>query len=163
MWNAGIFVCLLEAAGVVAIVRSIPNSFASIPDAMTRSAPQAAASGAEGMEADDPQANPDAMPAAVTPRRRMPCQECGTIASIREVEVLRDAGWQDSVDRRFSKHIASGPAGRAIVRDPASARLYEITIRFRDGKTTVFNESGTPTWRIGNRVIVIGGARPSKG
>ena len=38
---------------------------------------------------------------------------------------------------------------------------YELTVRFRDGSTIVFNEATERSWRSGNRVIVIRGANSS--
>jgi len=51
LWIAGIAVCLLAASGTVAIVGSIPASYASIPaeDAPSRNA--AAQTGSEGARA----------------------------------------------------------------------------------------------------------------
>jgi hypothetical protein len=39
---------------------------------------------------------------------------------------------------------------------------YEMTVRFRDGSTTVVTGSGPATWRLDSRVIVIGGSNASK-
>ena len=93
---------------------------------------------------------------------RASCTECGTIASVREIPAWRDVGWRERVDVKGAPRDAGITSTIAIDKAPASERIYEVTVRFRDGTTTVFNESGTSTWRVGNRVIVIAGADPSK-
>jgi outer membrane lipoprotein SlyB len=52
--------------------------------------------------------------------------------------------------------VAGRVSGGAIVAKPTTSKSYEITVRFRDGSTTVFNETGSRTWRLGARVIMIG-------
>jgi hypothetical protein len=112
MWIAGISICLFAVPGIVAVVRSIPASYANIPD--------------EGAHAQDSQAQLAAARAAINRGNRVWCPECGVVESIRQIE-----------------------------------SAYETTIRFRDGSTTVFNEVTPRTWRLGSRVIVIGGANAS--
>ena len=66
------------------------------------------------------------------PRAWPRCPQCGVIESVREV--APDEG-SDALPRR-----------------------YEVTIRFRDGTTTMFDAAKPRAWRLGSRVNVIGGA-----
>jgi len=131
LWIAGIAVCLLAASGTVAIVGSIPASYASIPaeDAPSRNA--AAQTGSEGARVDVPQANAAMTQAAVSRPSRAWCPACGVVESMRQIE-------------------PSGEVGR-----------QELTIRLRDGGTIVLNEATRRSWQPGNRVIVIGGLKAS--
>ncbi len=112
-----------------------------------------------------PRKNKHRMPPRGSPnttRYRASCTECGTIASVREIPAWRDVGWRERVDVKGHPRDAGITSTIAIDKAPASERIYEVTVRFRDGTTTVFNESGAPTWRVGNHVIVIAGADPSR-
>lgn len=73
-------------------------------------------------------------------RRNRPwCPECGIVESMRQVE-------------------RSGHIGAAIA---TTGKSYELTVRFRDGSKTVFNEATPRIWRQGSRVIVIAGTTTS--
>jgi hypothetical protein len=52
---------------------------------------------------------------------------------------------------------AAAARGDAIAANAVTATAYETTVRFRDGRTAVFNEASPRAWRSGSRVIVIGG------
>lgn len=96
-----------------------------------------------------------------TVRAQAKCPECGTIASVREIEGVRDADWRENEEFDAVRRAIGIVATSAIDTSHPSERIYEISVRFRDGTTTVFTEPGPPTWRIGNRLIVIAGAKPS--
>jgi len=57
--------------------------------------------------------------------------------------------------------IAGDGSGGATAAIAATGKDYEITVRFHDGSTTVFNEATTGTWRLGSQMIVIGGSKAS--
>jgi len=44
--------------------------------------------------------------------------------------------------------------------DPRALRAYEYTVRMADGSASVFLEVLPTSWRLRERLIVIGGARP---
>jgi hypothetical protein len=44
--------------------------------------------------------------------------------------------------------------------DPRAPRTYEYTVRMADGWSSVFLEALPTTWRLRERLIVIGGTRP---
>ena len=131
LWIAGIAVCLLAASGTVAIVGTIPASYASIPDEDAPFQRAAAQRGSEGARVDDPQANSAITLAAVNRPSRAWCPACGVVESMRQIEPSGEVGRQD------------------------------LTIRLRDGGTIVLNETTRRSWQPGNRVIVIGGLNAS--
>ena len=157
-WSAGAVVCLLATSGVVAIVRAVPFAYANGPGEVRAIEPSETSDRSADLRAAEEQSPDAAARLSNTTRNRASCTECGTIASVREIPAWRDAGWRERVD-------VKGPQDAGITSTiaiaPASERIYEVTVRFRDGTTTVFNESGTPTWRVGNHVIVIAGANLS--
>jgi hypothetical protein len=145
MWTVGISICLLAASAIVAVVQEIPASYASIPDESAPSTRGGALRSSESAQLDDPQAR-----LAVTHRRsRARCPECGFVESIRYIE---DSG---------KVSVAGDGSGGAIAASAATGKHYEITVRFRDGSTTAFNEATTGTWRLGSQMIVIGGSKVS--
>jgi cobalamin biosynthesis protein CbiG len=44
--------------------------------------------------------------------------------------------------------------------DPRSPQTYEYTVRMADGSSSIFLEALPTSWRLKERLIVIGGARP---
>ncbi len=145
----GFLVCLLGASGVVAIARAVPS---------TPIQTSAKAGDPRAMEA---QAQDASTQPSTTLRAKAKCPECGTIASVREIEGLRDADWRESEYFDAIRRAIGIAATSGVDTTRPSERDYEIAVRFRDGTTTVFNEPGPPTWRIGDRLIVIAGAKPS--
>jgi hypothetical protein len=140
MWIAGISICLLAASAIVAVVRTIPASYASIPN---ESAPSARGAVPSGLE--------DAFVNGA--RSRAWCPECGFVESIRHLERSGDVG--------VAGGVSGAASGTAIAASAVTGKIYEITVRFRDGSTTIFNEATPRTWRVGSQVIVIGGSNAS--
>jgi hypothetical protein len=156
MWIAGISICVLAASGIVTIVRSIPASYAGIPDEGAPSTRGAAPSLSEDARVDDPQARLAIAPDTISRRNRVRCPDCGVVESMRKIERSRDVGTQDSSNLRVARSVSSGVSAGAIAASAIAEKNYEITVRFRDGSTTVFNEANARTWQLGSRVIVIG-------
>ena len=161
MWIAGVSICVLAASGIVAIVRAIPASYASIPDERASSKRGAAAGGFENAQADGPQARPVEARETINRRNRAQCRDCGVVESMRQIERPSDAGRQGSVGVKIAGGAAGEASGSAIAARAITDRDYEITVRFRDGSTTVFKEANARTWQSGNRVIVIGRSKAS--
>jgi hypothetical protein len=162
IWSAGIVACLLATSGVVAIVRVVPFAYANGSDEMRQiESGQTFDRSADLRAAEEQLPDAPARLSSTTPFRAS-CTECGTIASVREIPAWRDIGWRERVDAKGAPSDAGITSTIAIDKAPASERIYEVTVRFRDGRTTTFNESGSPTWHVGNRVIVIAGADPSR-
>jgi outer membrane lipoprotein SlyB len=160
MWIAGVSICVLAASGIVAIVRAIPASYASIPDERG-SSKQGAAGGFEDAQADGQQARPAEARETINRRNRARCRDCGVVESIRQIERSGDVGRADTVAVKIAGGAAGGASGSAIAARAITERDYEITVRFRDGSTTVINEASARTWQLGNRVIVIGRSKAS--
>jgi hypothetical protein len=158
MWLAGVGIGLLAASAVVATLRAIPASYARIPDTGSASVRGPGTSGPENVLAGDPDVRA-ATPAAVARRRtRGRCEGCGVIESVRRFGADGDGGLPDSIDAKVAAVGSRGAAGRAVPAPVAIAAGYEITVRLRDGSATVFTEATPRDWRVGNRVVVIGGA-----
>lgn len=87
LWIAGVAACLLAASGTVAIVGSIPPSYASIPDEDAPTQRAATQRGSEGARVGGPQANA-ALPQAAVSRR-------GVVESMRQIEPTGEVGPQE--------------------------------------------------------------------
>lgn len=106
-------------------------------------------------------ARPFPVPAAVFPaipispataenapaRRR--CQECGVIASMREIG-------SDDMGRPVDGAVAVPAAGRDA-KDTHPVRALELTVRFRDGSQRVLVDASPARWRLGEQMSVIDG------
>ena len=80
----------------------------------------------------------------------------GAVAPPAQVELTVDAvgrcprcGWIES-----KREIVPGVA------DLHSPKTYEYTLRMADGSSTVFEEALPASWRVGERLTVVGVARP---
>jgi hypothetical protein len=77
------------------------------------------------------QAGEELLPVDATAKQRR-CPHCGWIESKREI--------------------------LAGVADPLAARTYEYTVRMMDGSSSVFQQALPASWRLNERLTVIGGA-----
>jgi hypothetical protein len=149
LWLIAVSLCSLAVWGSVTILHSIPTSYANIPAGSAVSAQAALSDAAADAHDNDTQSQLALARPTIHRRSRASCSECGVVESIREIARLEGVGRQDV---KLAGHVSGG----AIVASAITGKSYEVTIRFRDGSTTVFNEAGTRTWRLGTRVIVIG-------
>ena len=69
--------------------------------------------------------------------------------AVHAVKRCPHCGWIES-----KRPIASSVA------DPLSLGIYEYTLRMSDGSSRVFRETLPATWRLGERLTLIEGARP---
>jgi hypothetical protein len=155
LWIAGISICVLAASGIGAIVRSIPASYANIPNEDAPLKRGAAPSGSENGPAVNPQPLTEARD-PINRRNRARCPACGVVESIRKIERPGNVGGQYTADIRVARGLTGGASGSAIAANAITGNGYAITVRFRDGSTTVLNEASPRTWPLGSRVIVIG-------
>jgi hypothetical protein len=146
IWSAGILTCLVGASGVAVMVRA-PT-------------PDAAVSATDDSSSDIASSAilPPSVRIAKAGAARAPCTECGTITSIREVASAAAMARREISEARRDHGIMVAPSTRALAAAEAGTQVYEITIRFRDGRTSVFTEPGPPTWRVGSRIVLIAGA-----
>ena len=143
---------MLAALGVVAIVRSIPVSYASVPDELAPSKHRAVASVPTDAYLKDSRPELPGARATINRQNRASCPECGVVDSVRQIERSGGVGRRDTLDVK----VAARGSGGAIASSALGGKSYEITIRFRDGSTIVLNEVDPRTWRLGTRVMVIG-------
>jgi hypothetical protein len=135
----------LAVSGAVAILPSIPASYANIPAEGAVSAHAAILNAAADAHASDPQSQLAAARPTSKPSKRVTCSECGVVESIREIARPEVVGRQDN-DVKLAPRVS----GAAIVARTIAGKSYEITVRFRDGSTTVFNEAHERgEWAVG--------------
>ncbi|MBQ0723958.1 MAG: glycine zipper 2TM domain-containing protein [Cycloclasticus sp.] len=59
--------------------------------------------------------------------------------------------------------VGGAVAGNEIEKSSSATQHYEITVRFDNGSSRVFNQVNQPTWQSGDRVRVIDGVVRSNG
>lgn len=157
MWLGGFSVGLLVVAGIFAIAGSIPGSRASMPDAGPSSAIDAAARG----PADESDAGPQRRTLVASKATRAPtwprCAECGVIESVRQVEGIDGPVERTSVTVATRTGASGAEPDRADGAVHYARKVYEVTIRFRDGRTMIVETTAERTWRLGSQVNVIAG------
>jgi len=82
------------------------------------------------------------------------CAECGMIVSMREIE-------------RHDEDSGPGAAGGVTTGTwdetrVKSTRSYEIIVRMANGSRRVIHDANPASWRPGERLMVIGGVKPSR-
>lgn len=143
---------LLVVAGAVAVVRSIPTSYANVPGDGAQLRDGAFAKEGGDDQSKHSRANFSVARIPVTRRSQVPCPECGVVDSVRQIQDVPTGG---------TTQVAGAKNGRRVPRDAnggkiPEANVFEITIRFRDGSTTVFADTSSRSWSPGNKVILIG-------
>lgn len=88
------------------------------------------------------------------PRFRDRCEECAVVTSIREIEPP-EHGIRSGAGSRTTKD-----AGNVVTGE--STRRYEVTVQMRDGSTRVIEQARPASWRMNERLILIGGSSISK-
>jgi outer membrane lipoprotein SlyB len=168
MWVTGIAIILFCVAGLAAFMGWIPSSIGSTTDNATLAAA--------------PAQPPATKPHAATIHNpnntyaMAKCAECGVIESTREVNTRGDGsglgavggavvggvlGHQVGAGRGKDLATVAGAVGGAVAgneieKRAKSGKSYEVTVRFDDGSSRVFDEAN-PTWRNGDHVRVIDG------
>jgi hypothetical protein len=125
IWIANVATTLLCAAGIASFMAWVPTASGN-PDADTSLSERSPKSDQAAAATGDLAAT---SVASHTPTRAT-CVGCGVVELVREIDSRGD-------------HAVE------------STRSYELTIRFQDGSTRVFNEATPRTWRPGARVMVI--------
>ena len=153
----GIALGLMVAAGSFAIAGSTRGSGAiDDTDPRTGHAADAARSGEAG--AWDLQESAPAAPAAIKPRQWPRCPECGVVESVRRAEGAVGADGQ-AIASDGSRAFAHGSASEsAFDANDGAEEVYEVSVRLRDGSTTMFTTATPRIWRQGSQVNVIGGS-----
>ena len=160
LWIAGISICVLAVSGIGAIVRSIPASYANIPNEDAPLKRGAAPNGSKDGRGINQLALAETRN-TINRRNRASCRACGVVESMRKIERPGDVGGQYTADIKRARSLTGGASGSAIAANATTGKGYEITVRFRDGSTTVLNEASPRTWPSGSRVMVIGRSNAS--
>ena len=138
LWLAAFALSLFAAAGVSAILRAIPPSYAGVRNGGT---PATLEAGTNGFEDAPPGA---AATLVALKGQRGHCPECGVIESMRPIGDS-SGGDLGVVDGKLARTAFGVDRTR-----------YEFTVRFHDGAMTVFSPPSPGTWHVGSRVIVVG-------
>jgi hypothetical protein len=138
VWIGGIAIGLLAATGIVASVSSFPGTDAVTADEIAAYGDRSTSAGPEEAQVGRERARVAVAAPAATSRGRSRCPECGVVQSMRTIESTGE------------------DAPEAVMKT-----VYEVTVRLRDGTTTVFTAAVPRDWRPGSRVIVIAGAEAS--
>ena len=155
---AGTVIAGFASLGIGTLSRGIPA-----PDAgmQAESVDAEAGMAPNGISRPD-DANPTSSvaPLALSTRRanRVWCPECGVVESIVEIAPYADIGEHGMVPVNSDDDAKGEAKDRAGV---PTARRFAMTVRFRDGTTTVYHESTARNWHPGVRVIVIADESPA--
>jgi hypothetical protein len=155
LWIAAISICVLAASGTAVIVRAIPASYANIPNEDAPLKRGAAPSGSQDGRAINQQALAETRN-TINRRNRASCPACGVVESMRKIERPGAVAGRYTADVKVARGVTGGASGGAIAANDLTGKSYEITVRFRDGSTTVLNEASPRTWPLGSQVMVIG-------
>lgn len=149
LWVAAFALSLFAAAGVSAILRAIPPSYAGVRNGGT---PATLEAGTNGFEDAPPGA---AATLVALKGQRGHCPECGVIESMRPIGDS-SGGNLGVVDGKVGRNVFGGESSNAIAVNAVTRARYEFTVRFHDGAMTVFSPPSPGTWHVGSRVIVVG-------
>lgn len=194
--TAAVAVIVLSAAGVAAFTGLLPGTHGAPnpEDATAASAP----SQPEAAQAQEPPPPPALRPAPkriakVTPPKethvqvaavKAPCADCGTVESVREVEVKGQGtglgavaggvlggvlGHQMGNGRGKDVMTVLGAAGGAVAghqveKQVRATKHWEVAVRMESGALRTVSSSVQPPWQPGDHVRVVNDAlEPAKG
>lgn len=114
---------------------------------------------------------------AAAPPAKLVCLDCGIVGSVRTVEKAGEGSGLGAVAGAVAGGvlghqvgggrgkdvmtvlgaIGGGFAGNQVEKNVKKTKSYEITVRFEDGNTRVFNQDTEPWYRAGDKVRVSNG------
>jgi len=105
-----------------------------------------------------PDAKDDAQPAEAAPRPASAgdCALCGTVESIRTIEVRGEPGGAGAA-MTISGAAGSAFAGSEIEKSARKRRAYRVTVRMDDGSFRTVSLSSPPAFNVGDKVRVVEG------
>jgi outer membrane lipoprotein SlyB len=123
---------------------------------------------------------PPAKVAAAPPVKQI-CYDCGVIDSVRTIEKAGEGSGLGAVAGGVAGAVlghqvgggrgkdvmtvlgavGGGFAGNQIEKTVKKTKTYDVTVRFEDGTTRVFNQATEPSWRAGDKVRVSNGVLTS--
>lgn len=120
--------------------------------------------------------SPPVQVAAAPPVKQI-CYDCGVVDSVRIIEKAGEGSGLGAVAGGVAGAVlgnqvgggngrtvmtvlgavGGGLAGNQIEKTVKKSKTYDITVRFEDGTTRVFNQATEPAWRAGDKVRVNNG------
>ena len=120
---------------------------------------------------------------ATAPPVKQICYDCGVVESVRTIEKAGEGSGLGAVAggvlggvlgnqmgngngrtvMTVLGAVGGGLAGNKIEQNSKKTKHYEVTVRFEDGTTRVFNQETESTWRSGDKVRVNNGVLSSNG
>jgi outer membrane lipoprotein SlyB len=114
---------------------------------------------------------------AAAPPVKQICYDCGVVDSVRTIEKAGDGsglgavaggvagavlgnqvgGGNGRTIMTIVGAVGGGLAGNQIEKTVKKTKTFDITVRFEDGTTRVFNQATEPAWRAGDKVRVNNG------
>lgn len=171
VWISSIAIVLFSGVGIAGFMGWIPTSYGQQnTEASAKTAEAAPVHKAPTKVTDSP------------PRAAI-CADCGVIESVRIINDVKTTsgigivggavvggllgnqvgGGRGKDVATVAGAVGGAVAGNEIEKRAGSTKHYEITIRFDDGSSRVFNQANPPTWQSGDPVRVIDGAIRSNG
>lgn len=182
MWMASIAIVLFSSVGIAAFMGWLPTTNGmqnteTVPEVIAEVAPARPVIKAQSTESNNARSVASNAPSEAI------CAECGVIESVRVINDAKEASGiglvggavvggllGNQVGGGRGKDVATvvgavggAVAGNEIEKRSGSTQHYEITVRFDDGSSRVFNEASPPAWQPGDHVRVIDGAIRSNG
>lgn len=125
---------------------------------------------------------PDYVPSPATASAPAPCLDCGVVSNVRQVTNegkptgagaviggLAGAALGSNVGSGNTRTVASiagavggGLLGNSIEKSQRQTTSYEVTLHMEDGSTRTIAADTLPSWRIGDKVKLVGGAIVSR-
>lgn len=168
MWVSSIAIVLFSGVGIAAFMGWLPSSYGE-----QKTETEVVAEVAPAKSAHKPHVQaPDSTQSVAT------CAGCGVIESVQIInDVKKTTGvgivggavvgglLGNQVGGGRGKDVATvagavggAVAGNEIEKRAGSTRRYEITVRFDDGSSRIFNEANPTEWQPGDQVRVIDGS-----
>ncbi len=169
MWISSIAIVLFSSVGIAAFMGWLPSS---LGDQDVVPVPEVSAQATPAKQVHKTHTH-----VASNSPGKVICAECGVIESVRVIDDVKKTsgiglvggavvggllGHQVGAGRGKDVATVAGAvggavAGNAIEKNSGTTRSYEITVRFDDGSSRVFNETNPASWQSGDHVKVIDG------
>ncbi len=162
VWMASIAIVLFSIVGIAAFMGWLPTAYGEQDTESASEIP---------LQIDHPVVN------------KAVCADCGVIVSTQLINNVKKASGVGMVGgavvggllgnqigggrgkdlATVAGAVGGAVAGNEIEKSSGSTQHYEITVRFENGSSRVFNQVNPPTWQSGDQVRVIDGVIRSNG
>ncbi|MDO8412767.1 MAG: glycine zipper 2TM domain-containing protein [Gallionellaceae bacterium] len=184
LWIAGLAVLLFSLVGLAALMGWIPTGNANNPT-LAQNAQPSSQPNDTGLRPppEERRSRPHKAPAEENSRTtaKAACKECGVIESIQEINhrgkgsgigAIGGAVLGGVLGNQVGKGngndaatvvgaVGGAVAGNEVEKRVGSTKSYQITVRFENGSSGVFEEATASSWRVGDQVKVVNGALKS--